>query len=44
LERFSSGTILFKEGDKSNNKLYMILEGSVVLLKKKVLDFDLSNE
>jgi CRP-like cAMP-binding protein len=40
MERFEKGTILFHEGDASNNKLYMILSGSIVLLKKRILELD----
>lgn len=39
-ERFDTGKFIFKEGDPSNNKFYIILSGEVaVILKNKVGNF-----
>jgi CRP-like cAMP-binding protein len=34
LEHRCPGTILFTEGERSNNKLYIIVEGCIVLMKR----------
>ncbi|CAD8061212.1 unnamed protein product [Paramecium sonneborni] len=35
IEHFKGGDIIFKEGDKSNDKLYIIFNGKVALIKQR---------
>lgn len=35
MEHFRGGEVIFKEGDKSNDKLYIIFNGKVALIKSK---------
>ena len=37
-EKFEKGSIIFKQGDKTNNKLYLILNGSALIFIKQDLD------
>lgn len=35
MEHFKGGEVIFKEGDKSNDKLYIIFNGKVALIKQR---------
>ncbi|KRX05566.1 Cyclic nucleotide-binding protein [Pseudocohnilembus persalinus] len=39
-KKYQSGEVVFKQGDKSNGKLYIILQGSVMLFIKNVVNFE----
>jgi len=39
LEYFPKGSIIFREGEKSNNKMYVIATGKVAIVMSKSLTF-----
>lgn len=38
MEHFTAGDIIFEEGDLSNDKLYIIYSGSVLLFRRKPVE------
>jgi len=38
MEHFFAGDVIFEEGDKSNDKLYIIYSGSVMLFRRKPVE------
>jgi CRP-like cAMP-binding protein len=42
-EKFEAGKVIFEEGDLSNGKIYIILTGEVLIVKKTVDYYTLKN-
>lgn len=38
MEKFAGGDVVIKEGDVSNNKLYIIFQGTCLMIRKKPMD------